>query len=315
MNSDVFKYIYGPVPSRRLGRSLGIDLVPYKTCTYDCVYCQLGKTTNKTLERREYFPTADILDELREKLSAGLSCNYISLAGSGEPTLHAGAGELIAKIKDMTKIPVAVITNGSLLHLPEVRKALLGADLVIPSLDAGDAPLFEYVNRPHPDIPFERMVEGLIAFARQYSGRLWLEVLLVSGVTGLPSEARKIAAWVDKIRPEKVQLGTVNRPALEDFACAVDPGQMETLVGCFAKNVEILENTPASVASGAVQPDVTDHDILNLLARRPCTLEGICAGLGLHPQDAVKRIERLALDKRVETQRNRRKVFYKRSGN
>ncbi|MBP7341969.1 MAG: radical SAM protein [Smithellaceae bacterium] len=305
-----YEYIYGPVPSRRLGRSLGLDLVPYKTCTYDCIYCQLGKTTEKTLERREYVPVADVLKELHEKLSTGIDCDYISLAGSGEPTLHAGTGELIAKIKEMTKIPVAVITNGSLLYRPEVREALAGADLVIPSLDAGDAALFEYVNRPHPDISFETMAEGLITFAGQYKGRLWLEVLLVSGVTGLPLEARKIAAWIDKIRPERVQLGTVNRPAPEDFACAVDPKQMKTLVGCFAKNVDLLENTPPAGFADAGSSDATDNDIMNLLARRPCALEGLCAGLGLHPHDAVKRIERMIAGKSVVAKRNGRTIYY-----
>jgi wyosine [tRNA(Phe)-imidazoG37] synthetase (radical SAM superfamily) len=314
MNARVFQYLYGPVPSRRLGRSLGIDLVPHKTCTYDCIYCQLGKTTNKTTERRDYVPVNGVLSELQEKLSSGVSCDYISLAGSGEPTLCASLGELIRKIKEITDIPVSVITNGSLLYLPEVREALMGADLVIPSLDAGDSVLFEYINRPHPDIPFEKMAEGLITFARRYSGRLWLEVLLVSGVTGLPSEVKKIAAWADKIQPEKIHLGTVTRPALEDFACAVDPKQMKTLVGCFANSVEILENPPLKAFAEAGSSDATDNDILNLLARRPCTLEGLSAGIGLHLHDAAKRIERLAAEKRVETQRTGRKVFYKRSG-
>jgi len=311
MNSDVFQYLYGPVPSRRLGRSLGIDLVPHKTCTYDCIYCQLGKTTRKTLERREYVPTADVLEELREKLSSGIACDYISLAGSGEPTLHAGAGELIAKIKEMTKIPVSVITNGSLLCLPEVREALLGADLVIPSLDAGDAALFEYVNRPHPDIVFEQMAEGLVEFARRYSGRLWLEVLLVSGVTGLPSEANKISAWVERIRPEKVQLGTVTRPALEDYACGVDPKQMKKLAGLFTGKVELMESAPTQISPSKVSSDATEADILNLLARRPCTLEGVALGLNLHAHDAAKRLERLLKGGRIAMQRSGRTVFYK----
>lgn len=306
-----FKYLYGPVPSRRLGRSLGIDLVPFKTCTYDCIYCQLGKTTNKTIERREYVPTAEVLEELREKLASSVGCDYISLAGSGEPTLHAGIEELIAKIKEMTKIPVSVITNGSLLYLPEVRQSLLGADLVVPSLDAGDAALFEYVNRPHPAIDFKRMAEGLVSFAREYSGRLWLEVLLVSGVTGLPSEARKIAAWADLIHPEKVQLNTVSRPAYEDFACAVDPKQMKMLADSFSQAAEILEITNPATADNANLSAVTDSDILNLLARRPCTLEGICSGLGLHPHETAKRIERLRNDNAIGIERNGRKVFYK----
>ncbi len=154
MSSNDFKYLYGPVPSRRLGRSLGIDLVPFKTCTYDCIYCQLGRTTNKTMERRPYVPVKDILSELKIKLAIGGSPDYISIAGSGEPTLHSDIGELIGKIKEITKIPVAVLTNGSLLYLPEVRAALMQADLVIPSLDAGDEELFHYVNRPHADYFF-----------------------------------------------------------------------------------------------------------------------------------------------------------------
>lgn len=314
MSSNVFKYLYGPVPSRRLGRSLGIDLVPYKTCTYDCIYCQLGKTTNKTLERRNYVPVDGVLPELKEKLSSGVPCDYISLAGSGEPTLHASMGELISKIKEMTRIPVVVITNGSLLYLPEIRKELMRADLVIPSLDAGDAALFEYVNRPHPDIVFERMTEGLVKFAKEFKGRLWLEVFLVSGVTGLASEVKKIAAWTEKISAEKIQLNTVNRPAYEDFACAVDPQQMRTLAGLFTGAVDILGGAPTAFASPSAGSDATDEDILNLLARRPCTLEGITLGLNLHAHDAVKRLERLLKGEQIVMKKSGRTVFYKLSG-
>jgi len=310
MSAKPFQYLYGPVPSRRLGRSLGIDLVPYKTCTYDCIYCQLGKTTEKTIERRDYVPVSGVLDELAEKLASGAPCDYITLAGSGEPTLHACLEELIRKIKEMTGIPIAVITNGSLLYLPEVRESLMRADLVVPSLDAGDAVLFEYVNRPHPDIIFERMAEGLVEFGRRYEGCLWLEVLLVSGVTGLASEAKKIAAWAKKINAGKIQLGTVNRPACEDFACAVDARQMKTLVGLFPGEVDMLENDRPADLAPTGPTDTTDSDILSLLARRPCTLEVLCSWLGLNPQDAVKRIERLIALGRASTKRNGRTVFY-----
>ena len=227
MSAKVFKHLYGPVPSRRLGRSLGVDLVPLKTCTYDCIYCQLGKTTNKTTARQDYVSVKDILSELKEKLSAGVSCDYISIAGSGEPTLHASIGEIISKLKEMTNIPVAVLTNGSLLYLPEVQKALMNADIVIPSLDAGNEELFQYVNRPHEDISFNTMVRGLIDFSRHFTGPIWLEVLLVSGITGMIPEVREIDALVNKILPEKVQLNTVSRPAYEDFACAVNSEQMK----------------------------------------------------------------------------------------
>lgn len=310
MPSKLFQYLYGPVPSRRLGRSLGVDLVPYKTCTYDCIYCQLGKTTHKTLERQEYVPVASVLAELAEKLAAGVACDYITLAGSGEPTLQASLEELIGKIKEMTDIPVAVITNGSLLYLPEVREALMRADLVVPSLDAGDAGLFEYVNRPHPDVVFERMVEGLVTFGKRYPGRLWMEVLLVSGVTGLASEVKKIAAWIEKFPAEKIQLNTVNRPSYEDFACAVDPQQMKKLAGLFAGAVEILESAPAAVGPAETPSNTTDADICNLLARRPCTLEGVALGLSLHPHDAAKRLERLITGKAVTAKRNGGKIYY-----
>ncbi|MBN2512679.1 MAG: radical SAM protein, partial [Sedimentisphaerales bacterium] len=153
------EYIFGPVPSRRLGRSLGVDLVPFKTCSYDCIYCQLGRTTNKTLERKEWLPLAEITDQLKQKLY--LKPDYITLSGSGEPTLFSRCRDLIGKIKESTDVPVAVLTNGSLLWMPEVRESLLEADLVIPSLDAGSERLFQYVNRPHPDISFDKMLEGL----------------------------------------------------------------------------------------------------------------------------------------------------------
>jgi len=310
MPSKLFQYLYGPVPSRRLGRSLGVDLVPYKTCTYDCIYCQLGKTTHKTTARQDYVPAAGVLSELAEKLAAGVACDYITLAGSGEPTLHASLEELICKIREMTDIPVAVITNGSLLYLPEVREALMRADLVVPSLDAGDAALFEYVNRPHPDVVFERMIEGLVTFGKRYPGRLWMEVLLVSGVTGMASEVKKIAAWIEKIPAERIQLNTVNRPSYEDFACAVDPQQMKKLAGFFAGAVEIPENATPAVGASETTSDTSDADICNLLARRPCTLEGVALGLSLHPHDAAKRLERLITGKAVTAKRNGGKIYY-----
>ncbi len=314
MHTKKFKHLYGPVASRRLGRSLGIDLIPHKTCSYDCIYCQLGRTTHKTIERREYVPVNDVLEELREKLSAGVSCDYISLAGCGEPTLHSSIGEIIDKIKEMTKIPVAVLTNGSLMYLPEVRDALMKANLVIPSLDAGDEDLFHYVNRPHKDISFDLMVKGLIDFTRQFSGRVWLEVLLISGVTGLPAEVKKIAAWAKIIGAQKVQLNTVERPAVEDFACAVERKQMEKLAGLFPGTVEIIGGAQKVNIPEGSSRGTTDRDILNILSRRPSTLYGICVGLGLHPHDAAKRLQNLVEEGSAAIIRADDDLFYKIAG-
>ncbi len=313
MSKRIYQYIYGPVPSRRLGKSLGVDIVPFKTCTYDCVYCQLGKTTNKTTARLDYVPVAEVLSEMEKKLFTGVECDYITIAGSGEPTLHASVGEIITKIKKMTAIPVTVLTNGSLLHLPEVQQALMKADIVIPSLDAGNEQLFQYVNRPHQDISFEQMVQGLIDFSQQFTGRIWLEVLLVSGITGMAEEVKEIAAWTKKIRVEKVQLNTVSRPSYEDFASAVNSKQMKELAGLFSCPVETIENALSTELSQTSRPETTDQDILNLLARRPCTLEGISTGLGLHPHDVAKKLKSL-IDKRLITaSRAEYGLFYKMS--
>jgi wyosine [tRNA(Phe)-imidazoG37] synthetase (radical SAM superfamily) len=311
MISNDFKYLYGPVPSRRLGRSLGIDLVPFKTCTYDCIYCQLGRTTSKTMERRPYAPIHDILDELKIKLATGEAPDYISLAGSGEPTLHSEIGELIGKIRELTEIPVAVLTNGSLLYLPEVREDLMRADLVIPSLDAGDHTIFQYVNRPHREISFDNMVNGLIDFTDDYPGQVWLEVLLVSGVTSMAADVEKIAGWANKISPARVQLNTVCRPAAEDYACAVACNQMNNLAGLFAGKVEIISDEHTSLYSNNGLRLATAREIIDLLARRPCTLDGICSGLGLHPHEAVKIIKILVDEKRIKTLRADHDVFYK----
>jgi wyosine [tRNA(Phe)-imidazoG37] synthetase (radical SAM superfamily) len=301
MTEPGFRYVYGPVPSRRLGRSLGLDLVPFKTCTYDCVYCQLGRTTNKTLERKEYVATEEVLVELKRNLAAGAVPDYISLAGSGEPTLNAGIGDLIGKIQGLTDIPVAVLTNGSLLWMSEVQDALMEADLVLPSLDAGDEHLFRYVNRPHGDIPFETMVDGIAAFTKRFSGEVWLEVLLLAGVTGIPTEVKKIAALAERIRPARVQLNTVSRPPAEEFALPLSTDQMLALKDIFSREVDIISGSERDGARVSAFTEAGDLDILALLSRRPCTSEDIAIGLGIHVMEALKRLEALIAAGKVNT--------------
>ena len=288
-----FRYVYGPVPSRRLGRSLGIDLVPFKTCTYDCVYCQLGRTTNKTIDRQEYIPINDVLTELHDKLAVGEAPDYIGLAGSGEPTLNAGIGEMIAGIKEMTDIPVAVLTNGSLLWMHEVQDALMAADLVLPSLDAGDTRLFEYVNRPHEAISFQRMVDGVAAFTRRFTKEVWLEVFLLGGVTGIPAEVEKMASIATLIQPARVQLNTVSRPPVEKFAFLLSPDQMLALKAIFPGEVDIISEKERDGVRIPASYKARDADILALLGRRPCTPADVAGGLGIHVTEALKHLEAL----------------------
>ena len=210
---DTFKYVFGPVPSRRLGRSLGVDLVPFKSCSFDCVYCQVGRTTDKTLERREFVPLDDVLAEVERKLAGDVFPDYITMSGSGEPTLYSRLGELIRGIKARAEVPVAVLTNGSLLSDPAVREELLAADLVVPSLDAGGEALYRRVNRPHIDATYEKLVEGLIAFREAYENALWLEVFLLGSITD--DEARALAETASRVNPDRIQLNTVARPPAE----------------------------------------------------------------------------------------------------
>ena len=203
------RYVFGPVPSRRLGRSLGVDLTPFKTCSYDCIYCQLGRTTRRR-STKEWIPLDRIVAQLPERLTS--QPDYITLSGSGEPTLYSRVGELIARIKTLTDVPVAVLTNGSLLWQEALRGQLFQADLVVPSLDAGSEAMFQAVNRPHEQISFGQMVDGLVAFRQEFKGAYWLEVMVVGGYTATVEEIGKLAVCVDRIRPDRVQLNTVTRP-------------------------------------------------------------------------------------------------------
>ncbi|MCU0839556.1 MAG: radical SAM protein [Rhodospirillales bacterium] len=312
MNTSASRYVYGPVPSRRLGRSLGVDLVPFKTCSYDCIYCQLGRTTNKTTEIREYVPVDRVLDELSSKVRLGSPPDFIGLAGSGEPTLHARIGDLISGIKKMTSVPVAVLTNGSMLWVPEVRASLAEADLVLPSLDVGDQRVFDRVNRPHEDISFDRMAEGLIQFAQEYRGPIWLEVFVLAGITDLPDELRMIAALAKRIHPARVQLNTVSRPTSEGCAVAASVQSLEELRRLFAGFTEVIgEGLPSGTADAASGGAPTD-DIVALVSRRPCTVEGISAGLGLRPNEVVKHLGSLCRNGVVLPERRGADVFYKR---
>ena len=285
------QHTYGPAPSRRLGRSLGIDLVPLKTCSYDCIYCQLGHTTNRIIERKEYVPLDDVLRELDQRLRTGPEPDYVTLSGSGEPTLYSRLKSLIVGIKERTDRPVAVLTNGSLLWDAEVQDALLEADLVIPSLDAGDDATFQWINRPHPAVTFERMVAGLDAFCRRFSKAVWLEVLLLQGLNASGVQLERIVHLVKRIAPDRVQLNTATRPPCEEFAKPVPMDELKEVAPGFGVPTEVIAQR-YSAHPDAHHPAHREN-IVSLLMRRPCTLEDLAAGLGLHPNEVAKQLDQL----------------------
>lgn len=263
------KYVFGPVPSRRLGRSLGIDPVPLKTCNWNCVYCQLGRSTPVVNERSEYFPREEILAEVRRALTAreAGAIDWVTFVGSGETTLHSGIGWLIRQVKAIADKPVAVITNGSLLWDAEVRSDLLPADAVLPSLDAGSEALYRRMNRPHPDVSFQRHLEGLIRFAQEYEGKLWVEVMLVRGMNDTEEALRELKAALARIGPDEVHLVVPTRPAVETWAQAPgDDGLMRATA--------ILEQIAKVVPPAEGEFDLSGCDsvveaIIAILKRHP----------------------------------------------
>jgi wyosine [tRNA(Phe)-imidazoG37] synthetase (radical SAM superfamily) len=286
------KYIFGPVPSRRLGRSLGVDLVPYKTCTFDCIYCELGRTIHKTMGRQFYVSPKEIQGELELSLSTlEKKPDYITLSGSGEPTLNTNIGEIIRKIKDITSTPVAVLTNGSLLSMDEVRKDLLEADVVLPSLDAITPALFEYIDRPHSSLKIEEIISGLIQFRKQYRGQIWLEILFCRGVNDGRDEVERLKGVIERIQPDRVQLNTPVRPPAEEFAYPLTTTQLEEIRKKLGDKAEIISEFAAPL--GEEFNSVKDTEILNLIKRRPCTTEDISKALGLRIDEVVKHLDHL----------------------
>lgn len=306
------QYVFGPVPSRRLGRSLGIDLVPYKTCTYNCAYCQIGKTTKRTLEQSQFVPRDEVLRQLEARLSEAPVPDTITLSGSGEPTLYLGLGEIIREIKNISSIPVAVLTNGSLLGLPEVREALLFADIVAPDLDAGSARVFRAVNRPHPKLRFKEIVEGLVDFSRQYRGTLLLEVFIVAGKNDGEDEVKRMAKIIDRVECTRVQINTVTRPPAEAGAGRVARERLLELSMLFGPRAEVIADfKPLDMGSAS---SAGRTEIMEMLARRPCTLEDITAGLGIGRENALKCVGALISERKIIAAIQNEMIYYLISG-
>lgn len=302
-------YIYGPVPSRRLGYSLGIDIIPFKTCTFDCIYCQLGPTTRKTIKRKKYFPPKEILSAIKKKLASGQRIDYITFSGSGEPSLNSEMGKLIREIKKITSIPVAVLTNSSLLSRESVRKDFLAADLVAPSLDAATQEAFVKTNRPHPSLKLEEIIEGIEKFRQEFKGSIWLEIMLIKGVNDSPPHLRKLKEAIAKIKPEKIHLNTVVRPPAENFARPLSLRELEKIKKVFGKNTEII----AEFDKKAQNPSSEDLEkaILSMIQRRPVTLSDISTSLRAHKNEIIKYLSFLIKEGKIQSTTHKGLEYYK----
>lgn len=305
------RYIFGPVPSRRLGISLGVDLVPFKTCTFNCIYCQLERTASQTLKRKEYIKAQDILKELRQFFShhpIPRFPDYITLSGSGEPTLNSKIGKIISGIKKITSIPVAVLTNGSLLYRKEVRDSLKKADLVIPSLDAASARTFKKINRPVKTLKVEEIINGLVDFKKEYRGQIWLEIMLVKGVNDQKKEIEKLRRAIAKIKPDRVQLNTVARPPCEKFARALNSNELKRIKNRLGPPTEVI----VDFERRALPEKMKDlkKGIMTMLKRRPATIKDLADGLGVHRNEVLKYLALLEKEKKIKSLSYKSKRYY-----
>jgi len=317
------KYLYGPVPSRRLGLSLGVDIVPFKVCTLDCVYCQLGRTIEKTIERRDYGSIEPILAELRETVAEGLEADFITIAGSGEPTLNLRLGELIDGIKGITNIATAILTNGTLLYRKDVRAECAKADVVLPSLDAGDEQTFRRINRPHGDISIENVISGLCAFRDEFVGQIWLEVFFVEAINTDAEQIAKIEDAIKRIGPDKVQLNTAIRPTADPYIKKLNAEKLQAIAARLGPQCEVVADfSPDRNGTGLESKagDTLRHHfainhktqaLLSMLKRRPCSLNDICSGLGISRNEALKYISELQHKGVIHSEKKDGRVFFK----
>lgn len=291
---------------------MGIDLVPFKTCSYDCIYCQLGRTTDRTVERREYVALDEVVQELEYRLAVGPAPDYVTLSGSGEPTLYSHLAPLIGRIRKLTDRPVAVLTNGSLLWDRQVQEPLLEADLVIPSLDAGDEATFQWVNRPHAALSFDRVVGGIEEFCRRFEGAVWLEVLLLDGLNAAGVQLARIVRLADRISPARVQLNTVTRPPSEEYARPLPLDELNQAARLFGSGAEVIAD--CRIAHRGDYEIARREEILALLRRRPCTLEDVTVGLGVHASEVVKHLDELLREHVLACEKSGTRTFYRLTG-
>ncbi|MGD9611984.1 MAG: radical SAM protein [Kiritimatiellia bacterium] len=278
MNSEVqYRYLFGPVPSRRLGLSLGVDLNPAKVCTENCVFCQVGRTTELTLERKEWVPTADVLAEFDRWAAAGHQADYVTLSGSGEPTMHSRFGDVLRHVKAGGRFKTAILSNGTLMFLPDVRRDAALADVVKVTLSAWDEDSFRKIHRPADGATFARLLEGERALRAEFRGQLWVEVMLLPGYNDAPEQVRAIAELAQSLRPDAVHLNTTTRPALAGVEVPRLPeAWLRTVAPWFSPPADI----PVFSGQTAAPEALTDSELLELLARHPIALDALAASSG-----------------------------------
>ncbi len=307
----MYKYLFGPVPSRRLGLSLGIDLVPKKVCSFNCVYCEVGETTKLTTNRKEYVLFEKVKSEIQDFMNTNTAIDYITFSGAGEPTLNSRLGELISFVKQNYPAKrVAVLTNGSLFMDKKLRKELLLADVVLPSLDAVSQDVFERIDRPHKDIKIMDYIQGLIDFRNEFKGGIWLEIMIIKGYNDSNEEIGKLKSVVEQINPDRVQLNTLDRPGTVHELEPVSHDRLrEVKRNWRSEIVEIIAPPAHRSHIGSYSQNIEEH-ILNTIIRRPCTIDDLHQFLGIHINEINKYLSVMEEAGTISKERQERGVFY-----
>ncbi len=305
------KLVYGPVPSRRFGISLGVDVVPFKVCTLDCTYCQLGHTTRHSTRRELFVPVARVVEQVGAAISRGPIPDIITFAGSGEPTLYSGLGELAEELRATFSIPLLLITNGTLLWQPEVAAEAARFDLVAPSLDAGDEATFRLLNRPAPEVTFQRLVEGLTSFAACHPEKVRLEVFFVAGVNDSPEQVEALVATVTAIAAPRVELNTAVRPTADASVRGVSAEFLADVARRFTCPAIPIAVSPIA-ASRVAQSGTGDlrTDILTTLARRPCTAADLSNSMALHLPQVETTLQVLLAEGKIAAEARANALYY-----
>ena len=306
-----YNTLFGPVPSRRLGISLGVDLVPMKTCTLNCIYCECGKTSHLTLERKEYVSFEAVKKELAHYLAHHARPDYITFSGSGEPTLNSKIGDVIRFLKDrVPDVPVAVLTNSTLFSRKQVRSDIKHAVVVIPSLDAVTEKIFNKINRPSPHLHVDTIIDGLIRFRKEYRGKIWLEVFIIPGMNDTTAELNALKLVIGKIKPDQVHLNTLDRPGSVSTLRTATREELERVLNVFQmENVAIVADPPEQKELFAYRKD-TAAAILGTIARRPCTSKDLSEILGLPVKEVDTYLKSLEADEKIKAVKQKRGLFY-----
>ncbi len=303
-----YKYLFGPVPSRRLGRSLGVSPIPPKTCNYSCVYCQIGRTTHFSNTREDFFPKEEILAEITDFIKTTDDFDYITFVGEGEPTLCKSLGWLIRSTKEITDKPVAVITNGALLYDPETRQDLLAADVILPTLDAVTQELFKKVNRPKKEITIDKVIQGMFEFRKEFQGQIWMEVMLVKGLNDSPETISKIKAVLDNLGCDRVYVNVPIRPPAEKWAEIPDNDRVLEICSTLnANNIAHYESNQGFQVN--INEDIEDQ-ILKITTRHPLRETQILGMFDLPSQEITQILEKMSQDGKLKRVEHNKQIFW-----